>query len=171
MSTSSSKNQQMYVIALLAIVALIIGLMIHTGILSMSCMGGKEKFEPLRPNSTPNSTVSSNDHIKVMNILDRPNPAPVKYGSEAADDLLRKTNDLLPVTGADESAFEFAPQELKDINFLDTVDRIGLDTISNTLKNANYSIRPDPMIPKTQVSPWMNSEIDADPLRNNKALM
>ena len=167
-----SKHQKMYVavILLLTIVALIFGL-IKTGLLNIPCLGGKEKFEPLTPNSTPNSTMlmDDNQEDQYMNVLDRPNPAPVDHGVGPNED--HSTNDMLPVVGADESAFEFAPQDLKDINFLDTTDRIGLDTVSNTLKNANYSIRPDPMIPKTKVSPWMNSEIDADPIRNSKALM
>jgi hypothetical protein len=39
---------------------------------------------------------------------------------------------------------------------------IGLDTIGQTLKNANYQLRSDPIIPKQAVGPWMQSTIDPD---------
>jgi len=81
-----------------------------------------------------------------------------------------KPTNLLP-NQSQKSDFEFAPKDLREMNFMDTKDRIGIDTVSNTLKNANYSIRPDPQIVKTSVSPWMNSEIDADPMRNSRSLL
>lgn len=166
MSNSFSKNQKMYSALILFVMIALIFVLIQTGILRLPCFGGKESFEALVPNSTPNSTMLSNDELDQLRVLERPNPPPVEPVY-----MPKIENELLPVSGTDESAFEFAPQDLQDINFLDTSDRIGLDTVSNTLKNANYSIRPDPFIPKTEVSPWMNSEIDADPLRNSKALM
>jgi hypothetical protein len=166
MSNSFSQNQKMYSALILFVMIALIFVLIQTGILRLPCFGGKESFEALVPNSTPNSTMLSNDELDQLRVLERPNPPPVEPVNKPKNE-----NELLPVSGTDESAFEFAPQDLQDINFLDTSDRIGLDTVSNTLKNANYSIRPDPFIPKTDVSPWMNSEIDADPLRNSKALM
>ena len=39
---------------------------------------------------------------------------------------------------------------------------IGIDTISNTLKNPSYDFRSDPIIPKVNVGPWNNSTIDPD---------
>lgn len=37
---------------------------------------------------------------------------------------------------------------------------IGLDTIGQTLKNANYQLRSDPVIQKTTVGPWNQSTIE-----------
>ena len=37
---------------------------------------------------------------------------------------------------------------------------IGLDTIGQTLKNANYQLRSDPVIQKSQVGPWNQSTIE-----------
>ena len=163
----SNQDKMFIAIAVILAITVILFALSSTGLLPCS---RKEKFEPLTPNSTPNSTMLMNDDVHEVNeVLERPNPPPVEYVHDVSE--TQPENDLLPVSGTDESAFEFTPQNLQDINFLDTADRIGLDTISNTLKNANYSIRPDPMIPKTEVSPWMNSEIDADPIRNNKALI
>ena len=39
---------------------------------------------------------------------------------------------------------------------------IGIDTISNTLKNPSYDLRSDPIIPKVNVGPWNNSTFDTD---------
>lgn len=39
---------------------------------------------------------------------------------------------------------------------------IGLDTIGQTLRNANLQVRSDPIIPKQEVSPWNNSTIEQD---------
>ena len=39
---------------------------------------------------------------------------------------------------------------------------IGLDTIGQTLRNANLQERSDPIIPKASVGPWMQSTIEPD---------
>jgi hypothetical protein len=39
---------------------------------------------------------------------------------------------------------------------------IGLDTIGQTLRNPNYQLRSDPVIPKSDVGPWNHSTIEPD---------
>lgn len=39
---------------------------------------------------------------------------------------------------------------------------IGLDTIGQTLRNANYQLRSNPIIAKADVGPWNQSTIEAD---------
>jgi hypothetical protein len=39
---------------------------------------------------------------------------------------------------------------------------IGLDTIGQTLRNPNYQLRSDPIIPKTDTGPWNQSTIEAN---------
>lgn len=39
---------------------------------------------------------------------------------------------------------------------------IGLDTIGQTLRNANLQLRSDPIIPRQDVGPWNNSTIEPD---------
>jgi len=39
---------------------------------------------------------------------------------------------------------------------------IGLDTIGQTLRNPNYQLRSDPVIPKSEVGPWNKSTIEPD---------
>ena len=42
---------------------------------------------------------------------------------------------------------------------------IGLDTIGNTLRNANLQLRSDPVISKKDVGPWNQSTMEADLMR------
>jgi hypothetical protein len=39
---------------------------------------------------------------------------------------------------------------------------IGLDTIGQTLRNANYQLRSDPVIQKQDIGPWSQSTIEPD---------
>ena len=42
---------------------------------------------------------------------------------------------------------------------------IGLDTIGQTLRNANLQLRSDPIIPKADTGPWLQSTIEPDLMR------
>ena len=78
-------------------------------------------------------------------------------GNFVSSNLLPKSNDVIRDDG-----FEFAPKDLQGMNFLEATDKIGVDTVGNSLRNANRSIRDEPANPRTAVSPWMNSTIDPD---------
>ena len=47
-------------------------------------------------------------------------------------------------------------------DLLQAANLIGLDTIGQTLKNANLQLRSDPVIVKQNVGPWNNSTYEAD---------
>ena len=51
---------------------------------------------------------------------------------------------------------------LKDRNFLAAGHHIGVNTVGQTLRNANMGLRSEPPCPQVQVSPWMQSTIDPD---------
>jgi len=51
-------------------------------------------------------------------------------------------------------------QQMPDL--LNAVSRIGLDTIGQTMKNANLQLRSDPTIAKQNVGPWNNSTYEPD---------
>ena len=54
---------------------------------------------------------------------------------------------------------------LKGINFLSSGYHIGVNTVGQSLKNANRQLRSEPPNPQVSVSPWMNSSISPDLLR------
>jgi hypothetical protein len=47
---------------------------------------------------------------------------------------------------------------------------IGLDTIGQTLRNASWDLRPDPVIAKADVGPWNQSTIEASYPREAKEI-
>ena len=51
---------------------------------------------------------------------------------------------------------------LKGVNFLDAGFHTGVNTVGQSLRNANLNLRAEPPNPRVQVSPWMNSTIDSD---------
>lgn len=51
---------------------------------------------------------------------------------------------------------------LSDQNFLNAGYHIGVNTVGQSLRNANRQLRSDPPCPRRQVSPWMQSTIEAD---------
>ena len=51
---------------------------------------------------------------------------------------------------------------LADRNFLDAGHHVGINTVGQTLRNANYSVRSEIPNPQIKVSPWLQSTIDPD---------
>jgi hypothetical protein len=75
--------------------------------------------------------------------------------------LLTPSSQLLPKPSPEAADFaQFAPKNLQAQNFLTASQWVGLNTQGSSLKNANYDLRADPIIPKADVGPWQNSSID-----------
>ena len=74
-----------------------------------------------------------------------------------ADDLLPSDNSSLwaQVNPAGEGS-------LKDRNFLQSGYHIGINTVGQTLRNANQQLRSEPPNPQVKVSPWLQSTIEPD---------
>ena len=51
---------------------------------------------------------------------------------------------------------------LADVNLLDAGSHIGINTIGQSLRNANVQLRSEPPNPQVNVSPWMNTTIGPD---------
>jgi hypothetical protein len=51
---------------------------------------------------------------------------------------------------------------LKDKNFLQAGYHVGINTVGQTLRNANMQLRSDPPNPQVQVSPWLQTTINPD---------
>ena len=77
------------------------------------------------------------------------------------------SSDLLPREEAKAAEFgEFAPKgALIDQNLIDASRLVGVDSVGSSLKNANYGLRADPIIPKKDLGPFLSSSITADLLR------
>jgi hypothetical protein len=75
--------------------------------------------------------------------------------------MLTPSSQLLPKPSPDAADFDmWAPKNLQAQNFLTATQWIGVNTQGSSLKNANYDLRADPIIPKADVGPWSMSSID-----------
>lgn len=54
---------------------------------------------------------------------------------------------------------------LQDVNLLSAGALIGIDTVGNTLRNANLQERSEPPNPQMNVGPWNNTTISPDTMR------
>ena len=78
-----------------------------------------------------------------------------------------KPEDLLPSQESDAiKEFNLAQPIgegiLADVNLLDAGAHVGVNTVGQSLRNANHQLRSDPPNPQVQVSPWMNTTISPD---------
>jgi hypothetical protein len=89
-----------------------------------------------------------------------PSAAPAGYSAQP----VAQPSDLLPQDQNKEwSALN--PVSMNQGGMVDLLQagyHIGLDTIGQTLRNANLQLRSDPIIPKSDVGPWNQSTIEAD---------
>lgn len=51
---------------------------------------------------------------------------------------------------------------LQGVNMLDSTYHVGVNTIGQSLRNANLQLRSEPPNPQVNVSPWMNTTIGPD---------
>ena len=92
--------------------------------------------------------------------------APAHTYSDSGYDFKSTTNpsDLLPQdTNSEWAALNPVHQGNAAMpDLLQAGYHIGLDTIGQTLRNPNYQLRSDPLIPKAEVGPWNKSTIEPD---------
>lgn len=89
------------------------------------------------------------------------NQMPSVINSGAA---ITNTSDLLPLDQNSQWA-ALNPVNAGNVAMPDLLQagyHIGLDTIGQTLRNANYQLRSDPIIQKVEVGPWNQSTIEGD---------
>ena len=78
-----------------------------------------------------------------------------------------KPEDLLP-TDENKAIQEFNIAKpvgegiLQGVNMLDSTYHVGVNTVGQSLRNANQQLRSEPPNPQVNVSPWMNTTIGPD---------
>ena len=113
-------------------------------------LSGYEQVEDTT-NEVPQTKTKSDS--KKVTFMDEKKEEPLQ-----AKDLLPKSSDVSASLWA--KVNPVGEKKLKDKNFL-----VGVDTQGSSLRNANLQLRADPPNPRKNVSPWMNSTIEQDPLR------
>lgn len=104
----------------------------------------------------------------------------VKPADERISDDFASTNGAQSMSGAATNPSDMLPRDsnsewsqlnpagkgdLANINLLKAGYHIGIDTIGQTLRNANLQIRSEPANPQLSVGPWNQSTITPDFLR------
>ena len=139
-----------------------------------------------------NSNANANANANANVVPAMPSAAPVRQGQrqvmaseELGDESFLRVNginrsptscypqntlqpaDLLP-SGKSKSVQDFDNANptgegiLKGVNFLDAGFHTGVNTVGQSLRNANQQLRSEPPNPQVSVSPWMNSTIGPD---------
>lgn len=152
----SGKNMY-WMIGVVILVLVIMGMRCQNSELFEMLLPGDTKRPPTMDGERPMASQTTDPLSKNQKMEMYKRDASKCEDEFLSGNLLPKKNDVL-----DDSAFEFAPKDLQNINFLDATTRIGVDTVSSSLRNANYSIRSEPPNPRDVVSPWMNTTIDPD---------
>ena len=120
--------------------------------------------------------------------------APSAFGEVLASEGLGRNERYLPVSGINRTPTSCYPQNtlqpddllpsgkskqiqdfdnanptgegiLKGVNFLDAGFHVGVNTVGQSLRNANRQVRAEPPNPQVAVSPWMNTTIGPDLIR------
>ena len=75
-----------------------------------------------------------------------------------------RSDDLLP-RDVESAWTQVAPSgqgSLSDQNFLTAGFHVGINTVGQSLRNANLQVRSEPPNPQVKVSPWLQSTIEPD---------
>ena len=143
---------------------MLLGVFLCLGVLMMSYANGKfMKLDPMEsgmgPSESPRHEINQRSMPESTSIANNQPYAPKDISSPKdllPNDMNSQWSSLNPVNNNSPDM----PDGLLAAGY-----NIGLDTIGNTLKNANLQYRSDPIIPKTNVGPWNQSTIEPDLMR------
>ena len=124
-----------------------------------SCVGDmvKESFEPV-----PSDPMEVNEK-ELMNDEEDPNKGNLSPNECYPKDSLNP-EDLLPNNKATSwsKANPAGTGKLSDQNFLHAGFHVGINTVGQSLRNANLQLRSEPPNPTKKIGPWMQSTIEPD---------
>ena len=88
--------------------------------------------------------------------------------SSCSNPNIQNPAELLPKNNSDSQWAQLNPSgkgDLQNINLLKAGYHIGIDTIGQSLRNANLQIRSEPPNPQLNVGPWNQTTIEPDFMR------
>ena len=97
-------------------------------------------------------------------VLPQVQPTPPAPSSGLSSQQVANPSELLP-SDANSQWASLNPVNQSNPQMPDMLQagyHIGLDTIGQTMKNANLQLRPDPVIEKKDIGPWNQSTIEAN---------
>ena len=155
-----------HLLVLLGLIVLGVALMQYSGRKSLLLSGMDNKV-----NNTLNAAVEGNNFVAAAPTGQNSGPASVSGnpGPVSAPSCSQKPvvnpKDLLPNDSNNEWATLNPSADLKNVNLLNAGHHAGINTVGGSLRNANLQVRSEPANPKLDVSPWLNSTIEPDLMR------
>ena len=151
-------------------VILLVGLVILTVILMNYNSSKSTQHEKMTQNATYADVSMVSQPASVAPSLSPSNFLEVSGIQSATPPASSQNNlnpsDLLPKDIHSEWAdLNPASNDLKNLNLLSADQMIGINTVSSSLRNANYQERSEPAIPKVDLGPWWHSTIEPDKYR------
>ena len=121
----------------------------------------------------PTETVSSEEPKELEDVLPHdmsnsaPSPAPAGMDNGALAGCLPRDvlnpQDLLPSANSPNTwDTPSNPGGIEGPNFLNPEHLVGINTVGQSLRNANRQLRSEPPNPQVKVSPWLQSTIEPD---------
>jgi hypothetical protein len=128
--------------------------------------GGSKKQGPSQQSMgvQPSNPLGQNEVFASVNGIPTPNQG---IPTSCSKPNIQNPSELLPKDTNSQWA-QLNPSgkgELANINLLKAGYHIGIDTVGQTLRNANLQIRSEPPNPQLYVGPWNQSTIDPDFMR------
>ena len=125
---------------------------------------------PSMPNSGINAAGpmgTNEDYEKVSGISGGNSAGLPATDTNVARENINNPDELLPQDSSSNWA-KLNPSgtgDIGDVNLLKAGHHIGINTVGNSLRNANQTLRSDPPIPVQNVGPFLNSTIGPDKWR------
>jgi hypothetical protein len=129
---------------------------VGSGSMSTYAMGngsGVDASESIEMIAQPQSLMQSGSGTQMNNL---PSECYPKDVLSSADLLPRDANSLWAQVSPSGQG------SLADQNFLTSGFHIGINTVGQTLRNANRQLRSEPLNPQVKVSPWQQTTIEPD---------
>ena len=149
---------------LIIVIIIVLGFGIYTysGSKSVSFDGFEDNGRAYSPQASIPPTVSQSQPspVDVSSISSSSSPSSGGYSAKS----VANPSDLLPQDTNNQWS-QLNPVLSNNSQFPDLLQagyHIGLDTIGQTLRNPNYQLRSDPIIPKQEIGPWNQSTIEPD---------
>jgi len=117
---------------------------------------------------SPSETMGQNEVFKSVANFDTSNNPTGLNGNQLPNDCYPKDQltpgELLPQDPNSKWAQvnPVGQGGLEDQNFLNAGYHVGMNTVGQTLRNANYQLRSEPPNPQVKVSPWQQTTIEPD---------
>ena len=128
--------------------------------------GGKKNMQQGRSKSVqPSNPLGQNETFSSVNGISTPN---MGLPTSCSKPNIQNPSELLPKNSSNNQWAQLNPSgkgELANINLLKAGYHIGIDTIGQTLRNANLQIRSEVPNPQLYVGPFNQSTIEPDFMR------